>query len=133
MRAFAKAVGVSACLLFHAGDAQAIELDGAWVTNETACSKVFTKRGGRTVVTKDADLYGSGFVIDRDQIRGKVLTCAIKARKEDGGIHHLIAACSNDVALQNFQFSYRPDGDNKITRFFSALPELATSYYRCPL
>jgi hypothetical protein len=132
MRAFAKAVGGSACLFFLAGNAQAIELDGAWVTNETACSKVFTKRGGRTVLTKDADIYGSGFVIDRNQIRGKVVTCTIKARKEDGGTHHLLASCSNDVVLQNFQFSYKPDGDNKITRYFSGLPGLDTSYYRCP-
>ena len=99
MRAFAKAAGVSACLLFHAGDAQAIELNGAWVTNASVCSKVFTKRGNRIVVTKDADLYGSGFVIDGNQIRGKVLTCTIKTRKEDGDVHHLLATCSNDVAL----------------------------------
>jgi len=112
MRAFAKAAGVSACLFVLAGGAQAIELDGAW---------------------ENADLYGSGFVIDRNQIRGKVVTCTIKARKEDCGIHYLVAACSNDVALQNVQFSYKPEGDNKITRFFSALPGLDTSYYRCPL
>jgi hypothetical protein len=133
MRAFAKAIGLSACLFVIAGGAQAFELDGAWVTNETTCNKVFANRGGRTVLTKDADLYGSGFVIDRNLIRGKVVTCAIKARKEDGGIHYLVAACSNDVALQNVQFSYKPEGDNKITRFFSALPGLDTSYYRCPL
>jgi hypothetical protein len=131
MRAFGQAFGVSACLLFHAGDAQAIELNGAWASNEAACSKVFTKRGDRIVVAKDADLYGSGFVIDQNQIRGKILTCAIKTRKEDGAFIHLLALCSNDVVLQNYQFSVKPDGENKITRIFPGLPELDTPYHRC--
>ena len=131
MRAVAKAIGVSACLLFHAGDAQAIELNGAWASNAAACSKVLTKRGDRIVVEKDADLYRSGFVIDQNQIMGKILTCAIKTRKEDGAFIHLLALCSNDVVLQNYQFSVKPDGEDKITRIFPGLPELDTPYHRC--
>ena len=44
---------------------------------------------------------------------------------------HLITSCSTDVALATVQFSFKIDDDNKITRFFPAIPELSTQYYRC--
>jgi hypothetical protein len=127
------AFGLSAGLLFQAESVRAAGIDGAWATNTSVCSKVFAKRGDRIAVTKDADLYGSGFVIDGKHIRGKVLTCAIKTRKQDGNIVHIIAICSNDVALQNYQFTVKLDEENKITRTYPGLPELDTPYYRCLL
>lgn len=128
-----RAIGLLAFLFLHAGPAQTAEVDGAWATNTSACSKVFAKRGNRIIVTRDADLYGSGFVIDGTHLRGKILSCAIKSRKEDGTLLHIIALCSNDVALQTYQFTVKLDEQNKITRTFPGLPELDTPYYRCRL
>ncbi len=126
------AMGAIACLFIQVAGAQAFDLEGAWITNLKSCSKVFEKRGNRTVLTKKADLYGGGFVVDRNQIRGKTLTCTIKTRKEDGAVHHLLATCSSDIALQNFQFSYKPVNEDQIMRMYAGLPELDTAYHRCP-
>jgi hypothetical protein len=113
--------------------ANAADFLGLWATNASACKKVFVKRGGTVSFAKDADLYGSGFIIEQNRIRGKMATCSIKSRKEDGALTHLIANCSTDIALQAVQFSLKIDDENKITRLFPGVPELATSYFRCSL
>ena len=78
-----------------------------------------------------ADVYGSGFIYEKNRLRGKIATCAIVAQKEDGDILHLISTCSTDVALETVQLSLRIDNANQITRFFPGVPELKTEYYRC--
>ena len=79
-------------------------------------------------MTKDADNYGSGFIVDGNQLRGKIATCNIKSRKEDAGVVNLITSCSTDVALQTVQMSFKIDSENQITRIFPGVPEMATSY-----
>lgn len=113
--------------------ANASDITGLWSTDPAACNKIFQKKGGRTVIADDADLYGSGFIIEQNQIRGKIATCNIKARKVDGAITHFIASCSTDIALQNVQFSLKTDGENKITRIYPGVPELSTNFFRCAL
>jgi hypothetical protein len=112
--------------------AQAAELDGAWANNETVCGKVFVKRNNRISIARDSDIYGSGFIIEGNRIRGKIASCTIKTRKQDGPVLHLIAACSTDTALQNVQFSLKLDGKDTIIRMFPGVPELDTPYFRCP-
>jgi len=90
------------------------------------------KRNTKLVMTKDADNYGSGFIVDGNQVRGKIATCNIKSRKEDAGLVHLITSCSTDVALQAVQLSFKIDSENRITRIFPGAPEMSTSYTRCP-
>lgn len=51
--------------------AQAIELTGAWASQADLCKLVFKKKGNQTVFAALSDLYGSGFIISGDQIRGK--------------------------------------------------------------
>ena len=82
-------------------------------------------------LTKDADNYGSGFVVDGNQVRGKIAVCNIKSRKEEVGLVHLITSCSTDVALQTVQMSFKIDDDNRITRIFPGAPEMSVSYSRC--
>jgi len=130
MRTFATSI-ISACLLAYAAVVQAIELDGAWANDLSACTKVFVKQGNRISLSKDSDMYGSGFVIEADRIRGKIATCTIKSRKADGAVLHMVATCSDDVALQSVQFSIKSEGENTITRIFHGLPELDTRYHRC--
>jgi hypothetical protein len=123
--------GSAACLLVSGLETQAIELDGAWANQETACSQVFVKRGNKILLSKDADLYGSGFVINGNRLTGKIVSCTIASRKQDGAVIHLVTTCSTDVALQTVQFSIRPEGENKIIRIFPGIPELDTPYSRC--
>ena len=111
----------------------AADLTGAWASDANACNKIFVKRNGNVAIAKDSDLYGSGFIIERNRIRGKIATCSIIARKEDGAVTNLVATCSTDIALETIQFSLRLDDENKITRFYPGVPELAVSYFRCPL
>ena len=128
---FRRALSVAACIVVSSVGAQAIELNGAWANDQAVCSKVFARQGNSVVVARDADSYGSGFVVKDGQIRGSIATCAIKSRKEDGTVLHLHTTCSTDVALQDVQFSIRPDNADKITRIFVGLPELDRTYYRC--
>jgi hypothetical protein len=83
--------------------------------------------------TKDADVYGSGFIYQENRLKGKIATCAIKTVKEDGDVVNLITTCSTDVALETVQFSLKVENDNQITRFFPGVPELKTEYHRCSL
>ena len=127
---FTRALSVAACAVVSSV-AQAIELDGAWANDQAVCSKVFAKQGNKVLIARDADAFGSGFIVKDGQIRGNIVTCSIRSRKEDGTVLHLHTTCSTDVALQDVQFSVRPDNDDKITRVFLGLPELDRTYYRC--
>lgn len=111
----------------------AADLNGAWANDLSVCNKVFEKKKGVISVTRKSDNYGSGFIVEGNRIRGKIAKCAIKSRKEEGALIQLITTCSTDVALQTVQFSLQMDGDNKLTRVFPGVPELAMTYARCPL
>ena len=130
MRAFAAMLGAVAALL-AASPVHAIELTGAWASDESACSKIFERRGGKITISRSAEIYGSGFIIEESRIRGQIATCAIKSRKRDGAVLHMHTTCSTDVALQDVQFSVKPENDNKIIRIFPGISELDRPYYRC--
>lgn len=121
-----------ACLLVGI-PAHAFELNGAWANDLAVCNNVFVKKNNAISIASNSDNYGSGFIIEGNRIRGKMVTCIIKSRKEDGGLLQLITACSTDVALSTVQFSLKMDGDNKLIRVFPGIPELAMSYVRCRL
>jgi hypothetical protein len=116
---------------FFGISARAADLTGLWATNASECKNIFVKRGSKISFSNTSDRYGSGFIIEGNRIRGKMQTCNISLRKEDGAITHFIAACSTDVALATVQFSLKIDNENKITRLYSGVPELATQYFRC--
>ena len=122
----------SAIFLLFGVSAHSFELNGAWANDPSICGKIFVKRNTKLVVTKDADNYGSGFIVDGNQVRGKIATCNIKSRKEEAGLAHLITSCSTDVARQAVQLSFKIDSENQITRIFPGAPEMSTSYTRCP-
>ena len=111
----------------------AADLTGAWASDANACKKIFVKSNEKLTIAKDADMYGSGFVIEQNRIRGKLASCDIIARKQDGPITNLVAKCATDLAFENIQFSLKLDDENKITRLYPGLPELSVSYYRCAL
>lgn len=111
--------------------AHAADLEGAWATDPAICSKIYTKSGGSFVFTRDADLYGSGFVVNGNRLTGKMATCTIKTRKQEGNTLHLIALCSTSIAFDTMQVTFNIIDDNKVMRIFPGMPELQTSYERC--
>ena len=111
----------------------AIELNGSWATDASVCNKVFVKKGNSISFARDSDQFGGGFIMESNKIRGQMLTCSIKARKEDGNMVHFLAACASDIMTSNVQFSAKVIDDNTITRFFPGMgDELSIQYSRCP-
>lgn len=112
--------------------ARAIELTGAWSTDAGQCAKIFKKaKGGELGFGDSSDLYGSGFIIEKDRIRGRTARCTIKSRKEDGAMLHLLARCATDIMLSSVQFSLKVIDDNSISRIFPGMPGMEVTYYRC--
>ena len=126
-------IAATASLIAFYGAAEAADISGVWVSNPTVCNKVFVKKGNTVRFTESADMYGSGFIIEGDRIRGKMVTCTIKARRQDGDMVHLLANCATDIALSQNEFSLKIVDQNKLSRIFPGMPELKTDYFRCQM
>jgi hypothetical protein len=114
--------------------ASAFDLNGAWTTDDSNCAKVFVTKNNKLTMTRNADVFGGGFIVEGNQIRGQAKTCKITGRKEEGGVLNLIATCSTDIAvLGTQQVSAKIEGDDRLTRTFPSFPEMATTYFRCKL
>jgi hypothetical protein len=67
-------------------------------------------------------------------MRGPAKTCKITSRKEEGGVLHLVATCSTDIAVLGTQeLSAKIEGDDRITRIYASFPKMGTSFFRCKL
>jgi hypothetical protein len=85
-------------------------------------------------MTRNSDVYGGGFIVQGNQLRGQAKTCKVTSLKEESGNLNLIATCSTDIAiLGTQQVSAKIEGDDRITRIFPSFPEMGTTYYRCKL
>jgi len=122
-----------ACYLTSGFAARAADFTGVWATDKAVCNKVFVKKGNGVAFADDADLYGSGLIIEGNKLIGKVATCTIKSTKEDGAVTHMLLICATGIMNDNFQFSLKTIDANKIQRIFPGMPELATYYFRCSL
>jgi hypothetical protein len=111
----------------------ATDLNGTWATDASVCNKVFVKKGDAISFAQDSDQFGGGFILDGNKVRGQQGTCTIRARKEEGNVVHMIAACASDIMTSNIQFSAKIIDDNTIARFFPGMgDELSIKYSRCP-
>jgi hypothetical protein len=126
------AVIISLVLPEYAG---AVELTGAWTPDADKCGKVFVRRGRAKQIdfAEFSSVYGGGFIIEADQLRGKFAKCKIKTRKEVGGSLNLIAACATDIMLSNVQFVLKIVDDDNITRVFPGIEGMEVQYQRCRL
>jgi hypothetical protein len=126
----------SACiwivLIGFGSPSHALDLTGAWATDASVCKKIFVKKGDNLSLTADSDVYGDGFIFEGNNLKGKIATCNIKSRREQGNIIHMIASCSQEVMVGMMQFSVRVDNDNQLTRIFVGDSDLDTAYFRCP-
>jgi hypothetical protein len=112
--------------------ASALYLNGAWAGDANNCKQVFTRKGTQWVFSDDSDVYGSGFIIEGDQIIGKSGRCHIKARKDTGAHTNLIAACASDIMSQSMQFSLKEVDANTMTRVFPGMDGMEINFSRCP-
>ena len=119
--------------LLLAGVARADDLAGLWATNAEHCGKIFTRTGQGFAFADDADLYGSGFIIDGRRIVSKMARCDIKSSKQDGPITHLMASCATDIMLSNVQASFKMLGKDKMVRIFPGVSEMEIPFERCVL
>ena len=119
--------------VFSVAEARAIELSGAWATHADLCSQVFTKKDNRIVYAEFSELFGTGFIIDGDGIRGRAATCSIKSRKQEGDSLELSAACASSIMTQDVRFNLKIIDDNNISRSFPEIAGMSQSYTRCKL
>ena len=134
----ARRLPVTSIMLFVLGvmlpvEAHAIELTGAWASQAELCKLVFTKKGNGIVFAELSDLYGSGFIIEGNRIRGKSGRCTITSKKQDGDNLELAAACATSIMNQNVRFSLKVIDDNNLTRLFPEIPGMTLNYTRCAL
>ncbi|WP_342731698.1 hypothetical protein [Bradyrhizobium sp. B117] len=120
-----------ASLLETSSHANALDLNGAWVSDPDNCTKVFALNGAQVGFTDKSDVYGGGFIINGDQIVGKFARCRIKARKDNGPYVNMVATCATDIMLSNVQFSLKELDANSLIRLFPGMDDIEIRYHRC--
>jgi hypothetical protein len=131
-------MAVTAAILFglsmlQPAKAQAFELTGAWASQPDLCTLVFTKKGNQIVFTELSDLFGSGFIVDGDRMRGRATKCTIKSKKQNGDALELATACATSIMTSNVRFNLKIIDDNNISRAFPEIPGMTLKYSRCSI
>ena len=130
---FAMALLVLLLTVSLSSSTAAADINGAWASDQSVCSKVFVKHGDRISFAPDAELYGGGFLVEGTRATGTFQKCKIKSMKGDGASVHLIAACSDGVMVSDMQFTVKFTGDNQITVSPSGPISMENPYVRCSL
>ena len=111
--------------------AEAFELTGAWASQTDLCTLVFTKKGSQVVFTELSDLFGSGFIVDGERIRGRSTKCTIKSKKQVGDSLELSAACATSIMNSSVRFNLKVIDDNNLDRMFPEIAGMTLKYSRC--
>jgi hypothetical protein len=127
-----KAVACAGLVIILASAAQATDLTGVWASDKGVCDKVFVTKGGKTSFQRDADLHGSGFIIEGNRIRGRIAKCNIVRTKMEGALVNLIASCATDIMLSTVQSTLQVVNPDEVTRVFPGLEGMEMPFYRCP-
>ena len=130
-----KSVGIPALvagLLAFVAPSHATDLNGFWSSDPALCDKIFVKKGKQAAFSPLSDLYGSGFIIDGNRIRGKIARCTIKSRKQDGDTVLLAASCSTTIVVEDMEFSLKTVDDNTVSRLFPGSSAMQVTFHRCP-
>ena len=130
-RCLARALPLLAFALFTT-PTWAFDLDGAWAMDVSSCNKVFKKQGPGLTLTSLSDLYGGGFIIDGSRVHGKMVSCQIDSRKQDGSTIHLSVACTTEIATEQVQFDLKIVNDNTVSKILAGTGA-AIDYHRCTL
>ncbi len=120
-------------LIMLSSQAHAIELTGAWSTDNRTCNQVFTRKGKQVVFSELSELYGSGLIIDGNRIKAKSAQCTIKSRKQGGNDLEMSAACSTSIMSGSLRFSLKVIDDNNFARIFPGTDGIELRHTRCTL
>lgn len=130
---YAPAVLTLAGALAVLPSAQAADLNGAWASDASVCSKVFVKKDGRVSFAPDAELYGGGFIVEGNRATGTFQKCTIKSMHEEGAEIRMVAACSSGVMVSDVPVTVKLTGDNQLTLNQGGLAGMDMPYVRCRL
>jgi hypothetical protein len=125
--------GLIVAVLGPLDQVRAFEISGVWSTDAELCSRVFSRKDNQVEFAELSDLYGSGFIIDGNRIKGKAAHCAIESRKQDGDGLKIIAACATSIMNQNVEFHLKIVDDDNVVRSFPDIPGMAVNYSRCKI
>ena len=116
-------------------DAKAFDLTGAWATSSEQCTKVFVRKGraNNMTFTNFSGVYGRGFIVEANRLRGKFENCKIKSRNESNRTVNLVAACASGIMLSNVQFFLKVMDDNTVSREFPGIEGVDVKYHRCQI
>ena len=120
-------------LVMQPVEVQAMELTGAWASQSDLCKLVFTKKDNQVVFAELSDLYGSGFIVDGNRIRGRSVKCTIKSKKQDGDSLELSTACATSIMTSSVRFNLKIIDDNNLDRLFPEIAGMTLKYSRCSL
>lgn len=110
--------------------AQAYDLNGAW-TSGGACEKLFVKTDSGISFRPDSELWGSGFIVQGNSIRGKSTRCTIKSKNEKGPVHSLTAVCATDIMVDQVKITYKVVDENKVIRVIPRMEGFEMPLTRC--
>ena len=113
--------------------ALAADMNGAWASDASVCSKVFVKNNDRISFAPNAELYGGGFIVEGNRASGTFQKCNIKSRKDDGTNIHIIAACSDGIMIQEMKFAVKLVGADQITLTLAEPQSVESPFVRCRL
>lgn len=120
-------------VLCSAVSSSAADLNGAWAEDTSVCGSVFVKRNNGVSFAPNAELYGSGLIIEGNRVTGTFQKCTIKSRKDDGNNIHLFAACTTGVMVSETQFIVKFAGDDRITLRSAGSVESEVPMVRCSM
>jgi hypothetical protein len=116
---------------FAAGSGSRDRFDGSLGVSGDLCKLVFTKNGNTVEFAELSDLYGSGFLIEGNRIRGKAARCTITSRKQNGDNLDLTAACATRIMTQTMDFILKVIDDNNFARILPNIENMEIKYTRC--
>lgn len=109
----------------------AFDLTGAWTTEKSVCPQVFKKNATSIAFASDSDMWGRGFIVEGNTIRGQTVKCTIKSKKETNSDVNLILSCATDIMIDQVQLNFKVTGDDKITREVPGMAGSESSFVRC--
>ena len=113
--------------------ARPADLNGAWAQDRTVCTKVFVKGGNKILFTPDAELYGSGMLIEGKQATGSFQKCRVKSTRAVGDVLHVLAACSTGVMVSDTEVTVQVVDENNITLTLDGPDPIEHSLVRCSM
>ena len=113
--------------------AQAIDLNGAWTVDASACGTMFTNEDNKLAFKQDADVNAGGLIVQGKQVTGTFQKCKVKSLHDDGPNLRVLASCSDGVAVSDVAFDVKVSGDNKMTLSSKGPVPVEMPYVRCSM